>query len=116
MSILRKITTRTCRRTARVRAHLSYNLPRVSVFKSLKHMYAQLIDDKTQKTLASCSSLELTEIQGDKKAVAHTVGEKLAQKALAQGITSASLDRGPSKYHGRVKALAEGLRSGGLKI
>jgi large subunit ribosomal protein L18 len=89
--------------------------PRISVFRSLKHIYAQLIDDSQHKTLASCSSFDV-ETKGDKKAVARSVGVELAARAKSKGVEQAVLDRGGFLYHGRVKALAEGLREGGLKI
>ena len=73
-------------------------------------------DDQTGKTLASCSSLVLKEMSGDKTARAHSVGKELAQRAKQAGVESAVFDRGRFKFHGRVKALAEGLREGGLQV
>lgn len=117
MSVERKIAHRTERRQLRVRKRVkSSDLPRVSVFRSLKQIYVQVIDDQQQKTLVSCSSVELTGLKGDKKEVAHAVGKELASRALKQGITNAVFDRGSFLFHGRVKSLAEGLREGGLKI
>lgn len=116
MSLQKKIARRAQRRALRVRARISGDTPRVSVFRSLNHIYAQLIDDAAGKTLLSCSSLELKNIAGDKKAVAYAVGKGLAQKAASQGIKRVAFDRGQFLYHGRVKALAEGLREGGLEI
>ena len=117
MSIKRKSKQRTQRRTARVRSRLTLNgLPRVSVFRSLNHLYAQVIDDAQHATVASCSSLELDKVAGDKKAVAKAIGVELAKRALSKGVQKAAFDRGSYLYHGRVKALAEGLREGGLKI
>lgn len=116
MSILRKLKNRVRRRTLRVRSGLTSSTPRVSVFRSLNHIYAQVIDDAQQKTLVSASSLELTRVKGSKKDVAHTVGLELAKKALSQGVAQVTFDRGPFLYHGRVKSLAEGLRAGGLKV
>ncbi len=112
----RKIACRTKRRALRVRQVLNGALPRVSVFRSLKHIYAQVIDDNQQKTLASCSSLDLENVTGDKKAVAQAVGQELAKRALQHGIKEVVFDRGSFLYHGRVKALAEGLRDGGLQL
>ncbi len=89
---------------------------RVSVFRSLRHIYAQVIDDSIGKTLVSCSSLDLENLSGDKKAIAQAIGFELAKRAQNKGITTAVFDRGSFLYHGRVKALAEGLRDGGLKI
>jgi large subunit ribosomal protein L18 len=91
-------------------------MPRVSVFRSLNHIYAQIIDDAAGKTLASYSSLELKGRSGDKKAIAHEVGKQLAQRAASQGIAVAAFDRGSFRFHGRVKSLAEGLKEGGLRI
>ncbi len=106
------------RRVLRVRAKVKrYGMPpRVSVFRSLKHMYAQIIDDMSQKTVASCSSLELDGLQGDKTAVARAIGLELAKRAKAQGVDAVVFDRGRFKFHGRVKALADGLREGTLKF
>ena len=116
MSLEKKIKKGAKRRSLRVRAKLSTELPRVSVFRSLKHMYAQVIDSKAQATVTSCSTLDLKNLKGDKKAIAFAIGRELAQKAVAQGITTAVFDRGSFLYHGRVKSLAEGLREGGLNI
>lgn len=117
MSLLRKNKQRAQRRTERVRAKLKHNLslPRVSVFRSLNHIYVQLIDDLKQHTLASCSSKEIL-VKGDKKDKARAVGLELAKRAQQQGVNQAKLDRGGLLYHGRVKALTEGLREGGLNI
>ena len=116
MSILRRIKERAKKRTLRVRRKLKTDLPRVSVCRSLNNIYAQIIDDNAHKTLVSCSSLELKNIKGDKKTIANQVGKELAKRAQEKGLTEATFDRGRCLYHGRVKALAEGLREGGLKI
>lgn len=118
MSAQKKITRKTERRARRTRAAIRKHstLPRVSVFRSLNHIYAQIIDDNAQKTVASFSSLQMKSKEGDKKSIAHAVGVELARMAKEQGITSAVFDRGSFLYHGRVKALAEGLREGGLNI
>ncbi len=87
--------------------------PRLSVFRSNKQIYAQLIDDIAGNTLAAASSLE-TGSGNDKKATANSVGEAIAKKATDSGIKQVVFDRAGYKYHGRVKALAEGARSGGL--
>jgi large subunit ribosomal protein L18 len=117
MSAIKKLNKRNERREQRVRNKLKKHdgLPRVSVFRSLNQVYAQLIDDRKQETLASCSSLELKS-KGEKTEVAKAVGMELAKRALTKGIESARFDRGSFLYHGRVKALAEGLREGGLKV
>lgn len=118
MSIQRKVKKRAKRRALRVRKKIKERsvLPRVSVFRSSSQIYAQIIDDGVHKTLASCSSLELKDLTGDKKAIAASVGKELAKKAVEKGIKEAVFDRGRYLYHGRVKALAEGLKEGGIKI
>lgn len=104
------------RRTLRIRSNLSKGtLPRVSVFRSLSHIYVQLIDDQTHKTVASSSSLQIKDA-GDKKAIARAVGMDLAKKAKDLSIDQVVFDRGPYRYHGRVQALAEGLSEGGVRI
>jgi large subunit ribosomal protein L18 len=94
--------------------------PRLSVFRSDKHIYAQLIDDHAGKTLAAVSSVA-TDVRGDMKnggniAAAKRVGKVIAERAKAAGITLVAFDRGGRKYHGRVKALADAAREGGLKF
>ena len=118
MSVQRKIIQRTQRRALRNRKNLIniQGLPRVSVFRSLKHIYAQIIDDAAHKTLISCSSVELENLSGDKKSVARLVGAVLAERAKKAGITTVIFDRGSYLYHGRIKSLAEGLREGGIKV
>lgn len=117
MSIAKKIQLQKTRRALRVRNRIKRDttLPRVSVFRSLNQIYAQLIDDVQQKTLVSCSSLDL-EVKGTKTEVATAVGNELAKRALAHGVKQVAFDRGRFLYHGRVKALAEGLRAGGLQV
>ena len=119
MAVSRKDRIRSKRRTLRIRAHLkkaASPLPRLSVFRSLKNIYAQVIDDKEHNTVASCSSADLKDVSGDKKAIALAVGKELAKRAIEKGVTSVRFDRGSFLYHGRVKALAEGLREGGLTV
>lgn len=116
MSLVNKQKARTARRVLRVRKKLSTVLPRVSVFKSLKHIYAQIIDQAEGKTVVSCSSLELKELKGDKKSVARSIGIELAKRAKSKGIDTVVFDRGSYLYHGRVKELAEGLREGNIKV
>jgi large subunit ribosomal protein L18 len=108
------------RRHARVRESLSGTpeRPRLNIFRSLNHIYAQIIDDTVGRTLVSATDVE-TEIKskkdGKKKSeVAGLVGEALAKKAKEKGIESVVFDRGGFKYHGRVKAFAEAARKGGL--
>ena len=88
--------------------------PRLSVYRSSQHIYAQLIDDSLGKTLVSGSDLGLK--SGTKKEKSMQVGENLAKEALKKKITKAVFDRGGFKYHGRVAALAEGARKGGLEF
>ncbi|MGC9101062.1 MAG: 50S ribosomal protein L18 [Caldisericum sp.] len=94
--------------------------PRLSIFISLKHVYAQLIDDEHRKTLVSASTLdkELKELLKDKTLTekAKAVGKLIAERALAKGIDSVVFDRSGYKYHGRVKALADEARNVGLKF
>jgi len=116
VSIERKIKQRTERRIKRTRSRLRTDVPRVAVFRSLNHIYVQLIDDLQQKTVASSSTLELKELKGDKKAAAREVGKALAEKAKELGISTAVFDRGRYLYHGRVKAIAEGMRESGVII
>lgn len=117
MSIKKKLAQRVKRRVLRVRKKLKAGgLPRVSVFRSLNNIYAQVINDEQQSTLVSSSTLELNKVKGNKKELAKAVGLELAKKALKLGIDQAVFDRGPYLYHGRVKSLVDGLREGGLKI
>lgn len=109
-------------RHARIRARVSGSgeKPRLSVFRSLKNIYAQVIDDARGCTLVSASNISAevkTKTDGkNKTAEAQLVGKLLAERALGQGITQVVFDRGGYKYHGRVKALAEAAREGGLKF
>ena len=88
--------------------------PRLSVFRSNKQIYCQLIDDENGKTLANASSSDTT--AGSKTDIAKEVGKEIAQKAKALKINQVVFDRAGYLYHGRVKALAEGAREGGLKF
>jgi len=89
--------------------------PRLSVFRSAQHIYAQLIDDVTGKTLAAASSLEVKNA-GKKTDAGSAVGTLIGQKGKAAGITAVVFDRGGYKYHGRVKALADAAREAGLQF
>jgi large subunit ribosomal protein L18 len=107
------------RRHKRVRAKISGNtkIPRLCVFRSPQHIYAQLVDDQEGKTLSSASSKELRKKKGQKKIDrAKEVGRLIAKKAKDAKIEKVVFDRGGYKYHGRVKALAEGAREAGLKF
>jgi len=117
VSLDKKIKLRLKRRALRTRKKIALSgHPRVSVFKSLNHIYAQVIDDNAHKTLASCSTVEFTGANGDKTAAAKAIGVELAKRALSAGVSAAVFDRGSFLYHGRIKALADGLREGGLNI
>lgn len=89
---------------------------RVSVFRSLKQIYAQIIDDSAHKTLVAFSSLQLKNAKGDKTSIAKQVGLELGKLAKEKAIDKVAFDRGVCKYHGRVQALADGLREGGLTL
>lgn len=89
--------------------------PRLSVYRSNKEIYAQIIDDNSGVTLASASSRE-TKVEGTKTEQSSAVGKALAAKAIAKGIETIVFDRNGFVYHGRIKALADGAREGGLKF
>lgn len=115
--MLKKLLQVKSRRAARTRAKIKGNedKPRLSVFRSNKFIYAQLIDDSKGSTILSVSTSALKE-KGAKTDKAFKAGEKLAEKALAKGIKKAVFDRGSYRYHGRVKAVADGARKGGLEF
>jgi large subunit ribosomal protein L18 len=109
------------RRHARVRRKVvgTSERPRLVVFRSLRHIYAQLVDDGAARTVAAASSQDTElkgKVDGGNVAGAAAVGEALARKAAGLNVTAAVFDRGGYKYHGRVKALAEGARKGGLSF
>ena len=108
------------RRHTRVRKHISGTAerPRLVVTRSARHMVAQLVDDTTGTTLASASTLEadLRAADGVKTDKARKVGELIAERAKSAGVETAVFDRGGNRYHGRVAALAEGAREGGLSL
>ena len=108
------------RRHVRVRKKVTGTAvrPRLAVNRSARHIFAQLIDDGAGHTLASASTLDasIRDATGDKKARAHQVGQLLASRAKEAGITAAVFDRGGYAYHGRVAALADGAREGGLTL
>ena len=102
------------RTTLRARAS---GKPRLSVHRSGRHIYAQVIDDSSGRTLASASSREATLFGGAGKVEsARSVGRALAQRAKAAGVSTVVLDRGGYRYHGRVRSLTEGAREGGLDL
>ena len=108
------------RRHVRVRKTLrgTPEAPRLAVFRSARHMHVQVIDDTAGHTLAAASSVEkvVAAVEGDKKAKAAKVGQLIAERAKAAGIEKVVFDRGGYKYHGRVAALADAAREGGLKF
>jgi large subunit ribosomal protein L18 len=119
---IKRIALRRVRRKFRVRNRLKRNLtrPRLSVFRSHRHIYAQIIDDSQARTLVSASTVE-KEVReqlkhGGNIEAAKLVGQLIARRALEAGITKVAFDRGPYKYHGRVAALADAARDAGLDI
>jgi large subunit ribosomal protein L18 len=118
-----KLSDRILRRQGRVRGQLrraAGERKRLSVFRSSKHIYAQVIDDDEGVTLASASSIEKAMREGSKTgasiAAAKSVGKMIAARAKEKGITDVIFDRGSYLYHGRVRALAEAAREGGLNF
>ena len=118
MAVSREVRrTRSVRRTLK---RVAYGRPRLSVFRSSKHIYAQIIDDAKGVTLAAASSLE-KEVRGGAKTganvdAAKAVGVRVAERAKEKGVKQVVFDRGGYLYHGRVKALAEAAREGGLEF
>ncbi len=108
------------RRQLRVRKKISGSptQPRLVVNRSANNMFVQLIDDVAGHTLASASTLEaaVRQAEGDKTAKARQVGELIAERALAAGVSAAVLDRAGNSYHGRIAAVADGAREGGLSL
>jgi len=112
---------RTVRRTARVRRTLkrtAYGRPRLSVFRSSKHIYAQVIDDTKGITVVSASSREkdARTKTGANVEAAKDVGKRIAERAVAKGVKEVQFDRGGYRYHGRIKALGDAARESGLKF
>ena len=113
---------RLLRRKYSVRKHI-FGLvarPRLSVYRSSKHIYAQIINDMDGKTLVAASSVA-EDVRGDLKnggniAAAKLVGKAIAERAMSAGVTAVAFDRGGRRYHGRIKALADAAREGGLKF
>ena len=108
------------RRHGRIRKHLTGTTqrPRLVVSRSSRHVFVQVVDDTVGKTLASASTMEadLRALDGDKTAKAKRVGELVAERAKAAGVEAVVFDRGGNKYHGRVAAIADGAREGGLSL
>jgi len=118
MSRHSRLQARRTRRTFRVRNRLRGDAerPRLSVFRSSKHIYAQLIDDSTGRTLCASSSRTVCGAYGGTMDHAKQVGSDLAEKAKALSIAKVRFDRGPYRYHGRVRALADAAREKGLEF
>ena len=118
--------TATLRRTSRTRRHLrvrkkvsgSTARPRLVVFRSTRHIYVQVVDDVAARTLVSASTLDdgVRGSDGDKKVLAAAVGRLIAERAKAAGIDKVVFDRGGYRYHGRIAALADAAREGGLSF
>lgn len=123
MSVTKQLAKRVVRRRFRVRNTIRRSAngrPRLSVFRSNKHIYAQIIDDTAGKTLVSASTMEKSVggagSYGGNKDHAKKIGQLVAQRAMEQGITEVVFDRGPYQYHGRVAALADAAREAGLQF
>ena len=122
MATLRSRNALRMRRHERIRKRLkgSADRPRLSVFRSLHHVYAQVIDDNTGRTVVAASTREKAVANGLKSLAgadaAQRVGTMLAQRAKEKGVTAVVFDRGGYKYHGRIKALADAARSAGLEF
>ena len=117
--VVKRYKNKRKQRHARIRAkvHGTKERPRLSVFRSLKYIYAQIIDDTKGATITSMSSLDKGVKESDAKSKtekAHQVGLLIAEKAKAAGVSTVVFDRGGNLYHGRVKALSDGAREGGL--
>ena len=106
------------RRAQRIRKHIRRvtERPRLTVFRSNVHMYAQIIDDEKNVTLVSVSEKEIEATKGSKVEKAALLGKKLAEKAKGAKVTEVVFDKGAYKYHGRVKAFADSAREGGLNF
>jgi len=118
MGFYKKDRIKSRRRLLRVRGKLKKrnNMCCVVVVRSLKHIYAQVIDYEKKQTVVSCSTFSLKNISGTKTQQARIVGIDLAKKMKEKNIKFVKFDRGSSRYHGRVKALSEGLREAGIQI
>jgi len=122
MAVTRSRNQLRVRRHARVRKRLTgvQQRPRLSVFRSLHHIYVQLIDDATGRTLAAASTREKDVAKGLKSlttiGAAEKIGKTIAERAKEKGISSVVFDRGGYKYHGRIKALADAARGAGLEF
>ena len=118
MDRLKRMARKRRNRAFRVRARLRGGIerPRLSVHRTSKHIYAQIVDDENGRTLCSASSLGLKLAQGGNIAAATTVGAAIGERAKEAGITRVGFDRGANRYHGRVKALADAVRKVGIEF
>lgn len=120
MQTKRQMKDKRLRRKRRIRKNMegTSERPRLSIYRSNKHIYAQLIDDRNGHTIASASSQEddIVQAEGDKKDLAKKVGEVIAKRALDKGIDQVVFDRNGYLYHGRVANVADGAREGGLNF
>lgn len=122
MSVAKSRNALRVRRHARVRTRIigKAERPRLSIFRSLHHVYAQLIDDATGRTIAAASTREKAVAEGlesnSSSAAAERVGKIIAERAKAKGVSVVVFDRGGYKYHGRIKALADAARGAGLEF
>lgn len=116
MSVNKTVRRLRIRRGIRKKIEGTPERPRLSVFKSNRGIYAQLIDDMAGQTLAYASSFELGNKSNATLEISKNVGKKLAEKAVENGISAVVFDRSGYLYHGKIKALAEGAREGGLKF
>jgi len=115
MAAIKELRRAKIKRSIRSKISGTSSNPRLTVFRSNKEIYAQLVDDVTGVTIASVSS-QVIKSKGTKLELSKLVGKSLAEKALSSGLSSVVFDRNGYLYHGRVKALAEGAREGGLKF
>ncbi len=117
MAVKRYESNGAVRRARKVRSRVkATGRLRLSIFRSARHVYAQVIDDASGTTLAAASSLDESIKNGGNKAGAEEVGKLIAARAAEAGVSEVAFDRGGFAYHGRVQALAEGARAGGLKF
>ncbi|MDQ6995993.1 MAG: 50S ribosomal protein L18 [Mariprofundus sp.] len=117
MAVKRYENNGAVRRARKVRSRVKASgRLRLSIFRSARHVYAQVIDDASGTTLAAASSLDGSIKDGGNKSGAEAVGKLIAERAVKAGVTEVAFDRGGFAYHGRVQALAEGARAGGLKF
>ena len=114
MKLSRKESVKRRHRRVRKKVSGTAERPRLCIFRSNNHIYAQVIDDVAQHTLASASDFNLESQSGSPCEASAEVGKLVAQRAMAQGIEKVVFDRGGNLYHGRVKALAQGAREAGL--